>query len=100
LHIFNLCSWECDSFKVAFSLWGQGGPRFDQEVSLWEKEEEAMQMVTNMRRKGPRSFVDVVHQNCSLVLTGANVVPLSHHSRSAARATHGRKTLVSLCSID
>ncbi|TVU16793.1 hypothetical protein EJB05_36948, partial [Eragrostis curvula] len=88
--IYNLRSYECDSFKVQFHLWSDGGLRSESESQRWEREQEAEWIkVVNKKKikKQQRSYADAVRLQKEvrpLPLTGANSVPIRAKQQSQA----------------
>lgn len=72
LFVANLRSFSCDSFKVLFFLWGNGGPNWRTKFHRYLLEEESS-WSSSSSKNSRRSFVEVVK---SSVLLGANAVPL------------------------
>jgi hypothetical protein len=70
--IYNLRSYECNSFKAYFNPWNSGGPNWVKEYKLLIDEEDSLwNLVSRKRRPMNLSYSDAV---CSKILTGANLV--------------------------
>ncbi|CAD6219938.1 unnamed protein product [Miscanthus lutarioriparius] len=52
-HIYNLRSFECQSFKILFNLWHGGGPNYAAEFRRWEAEEQAQWTDVAYRKRPP-----------------------------------------------
>lgn len=70
--IYNLRSYECQSFKIYFHLWGNGGPQSDREFNQWSNELESEWTLVQRKKKAPsRSYAEAVKFSRNIVLTGA-----------------------------
>lgn len=81
--IYNLRFYECDSFRVSFHLWGNGGPSSQQEVARWKEEQDReWTMVRRKRNKQKVTSADVVKGNVAKrsILTGVKRVPIQQRS--------------------
>ena len=86
----RLRSFSCPSFVVFFHLWGDGGPNWRRELSLFLLEEEASWKAAPSRpRPAARSFVEVL--KAPPPLSGANTVPVGFWPRPAARVAPLRR---------
>jgi len=74
-HIFKLVSFECSCYKVFFHLWGNGGPRWDLELAVFNREEAAswVSVKGSIQRLNHKSFADAVKSG---ILMGANSLPI------------------------
>jgi len=75
--ITNLLCFECKLFKVFFHLWGNGGPNWRREYSLFLKEEKSSWELAHSSSKSRKSYAEAV---INPPLTGANVVPIGRRS--------------------
>jgi hypothetical protein len=55
--VYALRSFDCEAFKCYFHLWGNGGPAWKREFSLWQKEcQEEWIMVSPNKRRSDRAI--------------------------------------------
>jgi hypothetical protein len=55
--VYALKSFDCEAFKCYFHLWGNGGPAWKREFSLWQKEcQEEWIMVSPNKRRTDRAI--------------------------------------------
>ena len=74
-HIYNLRSFECQSFNILFNLWHGGGLNYAVEFRRWEAEEQAQWTDVAYRKRPP-----TVHPT---PLTGANSIQVSSSGHGA-----------------
>jgi hypothetical protein len=61
--VYALRSFDCEAFKCYFHLWGNGGPAWKKEFSLWQKEcQEEWIMVSPNKRRTDRAIRALKHK--------------------------------------
>jgi hypothetical protein len=72
LFVASLRSFSCDSYKLFFHLWGNGGPNWRSEFKAFQ-EEDASSWTLAGSRLPRKSFIAVVKETPP---SGANIIPL------------------------
>ena len=76
-YVRDLQSFECKLYKVSFHLWGNGGPNWKREFSLFSREEESSWEHVIPTTKTRTTFAEIVK---GPPLSGANSIPLGRRS--------------------